>query len=338
VVEAGSGRIVGKVVYENGEVAAGARLRLLSSGGATDWRAADVDGGFEFQGLAGSRYDIEARGDSGESARLTEVAPGDTLVKVRFVRAGGIRGRLLGASAASVRAHLSVDGVGVLPGLNEHVAQAREGAFELSGLAPGQYRVTAAADDAVARTNVVVRPGEVAEVVLRLQPVAALRGRAVDDATETPLAGAVCTAGTHRTSRADSSGHFTIQGVPESGAFIVRCEASAGAQLAGTSAVTNMERGSSIEVRAVRGGARLGLRFDVADGGLTVSQVVSSGSAATAGLLEGDRLVAVDSVRVADHLLDCLAHLHLRPPNTNVLLVVDRDDGERSLTLRTPPP
>lgn len=334
VVETGSGRIAGQVVYDGGAAAAGARLRLVSGGGKTAWVTAGVDGAFEFQRLSGARYDIEARGEAGASGRLSGVAPGDEDVEVLLPRAGGIHGTLVGAADGTVRAHLSVEGVGALPRLDEHVGQARGGEFALRGLVPGHYRVTAVAGDAIARADAVVRSGEVAEVRLRMRTVAVLRGRLVDDTTGSPITGAGCTGGSSRSSRTDSDGRFVMESVPEAEPFIVRCEATDGARLAGSAAVQSIGDGASIEVRAVRRGARLGVRFEIADRGIDVA-TVEPWAATADGLSAGDRLVAVDGVRVADRLLDCVAHLHLRPPNTDVALVVDRDGVERSLTLRT---
>jgi hypothetical protein len=138
-------------------------------------------GKFAFEGVAPGRYRVMATGTASIARADCEVKEGDTVVTVRLeMPVGVIAGRVLGPEdkpAAGVRVIVAprdgpkgrggnlADLIDQLAGFSEADA---EGAFRAEGIAPGRYRVLAAAKNRLDALDVTLREGEEARVELRL--------------------------------------------------------------------------------------------------------------------------------------------------------------------------
>jgi hypothetical protein len=186
-VRASDGIISGRAVDANGEPAPDlfVAAKLVSGFGgdmALPWTSdvapelpavTDPDGRFELTGLRPGTYELTARATDGEAVSdPVRVATGGEAT-IKLSAAGKIAGKVTGA-----RAHCTIAARGRV-----HRAVTVAGptcAFELGRLPGGSYRIIAESAGASASVEVVVKPGDTAQLSLDLQPVGAIRGRLVD--------------------------------------------------------------------------------------------------------------------------------------------------------------
>ena len=199
-------RVRGAVRTHDGQPVADAQVNLqpaASERGWRDWSSERTggDGTFVAEGLRGGRYKISAtpeREPSNEDPVEVEVPEGgEVSVEIRLVRGGAIAGSVVDQSGRPVpRVNVRASS-GKRWSWNDHDrSQTRDdGSFQIDGLRPGSYRVTASrerwwggelrspgkGDDDPHGEKIEVRAGETARVKLVVESQdGVIRGRVVD--------------------------------------------------------------------------------------------------------------------------------------------------------------
>ncbi|HKE00015.1 MAG TPA: carboxypeptidase-like regulatory domain-containing protein, partial [Planctomycetota bacterium] len=206
--------VAGRVVDAKGQGIPGASVVASSSwsgskSAAAGKRASDqivtsgADGGFRITGLGDGPFSVTADVEDVGSQTTRDVRAGTEDVEIVVASPTGIAGRVVDATSGEpvegFRAYAYEDGKD--PGASlwqrarvEKGFAAKDGSFRIAGLSPGRYRVVASADgyvdratsDAVDVETAKVTPG----VVVRLTRGAIVRGRVIDGANGSPVAGA----------------------------------------------------------------------------------------------------------------------------------------------------
>jgi protocatechuate 3,4-dioxygenase beta subunit len=181
------------------------------------------DGTFAIVGLEPGAWVLAASGEGGTSAREVVEAGTEEPVELRLEGAGAITGRVVSEDGSAVEG-VSVAGFGGANVQLEPVPADSGGAFTLPAVAPGQYRVWAAADGwAQAQAQVTVETGRTANVELVLKRGGTVTGRVLG-LTAAELSRCQVFSRGARTQPAPD-GTFTLTGVPvgrgEVGAFVL---------------------------------------------------------------------------------------------------------------------
>lgn len=179
------------------------------SGGGADHAGAvppvltGADGRFRVRGLRRGRYDVAAEGQRGGArGQVSDVATGSQ-TKVTVVGLARVRGVVLGSDGEpAAGADVWSEG----PTRKRRKTDGR-GGFELRGLDPGAYVLTAGTPTATGKTQVALEVGASSEVTIRMVDDAMVRGRLVDPAGA-PVAGRVVIVG-------ERSDEVSIFGPPE---------------------------------------------------------------------------------------------------------------------------
>ncbi len=240
-----NGRLAGRVVDDDGEPIAGARIRLaamepIDEGGdeAQKTLSSDVAGGFRLEGLGEGPFLLVANAEGRRAEVLRDLRPGADDLEIVLSAQSGIAGRVLDAETGAPVARFSVEAAGVgrfnrsrrLP----RSFESEDGSFEISDLEGGQYVRAFTAEGFVpervepfwVRDSVMSR-----DVEVRLRSGLAVQGTVVDEDSGTPVAGA----GVHHNSadnpwllgrgeETESDGSFAIEGVTRGARLVVRHE------------------------------------------------------------------------------------------------------------------
>jgi len=195
------GVLAGKVVLPDGKPATAYSIRVVpedaGNGARLFERVSSADGAFRISGVSPGRYVITASGTSGFSEALSGIvvtAGTETSgILMTLSAAAAVRGKVLDSGGRPVGgARVSV--TGATPGVRTGGGSARadgDGAFRVTGLRPGTYRVTAMKDGLTARSEeVVLVSGEEIETVLRFPELGRLTIRIADEAGS-PLEGVI---------------------------------------------------------------------------------------------------------------------------------------------------
>lgn len=305
------------------------------------------DGRFELDGLAAGTYALRASAAHGGQATVAGVAAGRRDVRLVLSAPGSIEGRIEGfASVPDVFAQVA-DGTA-----ETFVRGFPEGnRFEIRGLAPTRYTITAQSRSEGASAIVDVDPGRAATVVLRSAGSAALAGRVVDHLTRAPLPGRRCRVfmvsggGWHGMTRlrpeasaeSDADGRFTIDPVP-AGEVHVQCFGDPSRySLSGATLVIAPGARAMVELEAVPIAAQiadLGASMMPRRTGAVLAEIVPGGPAETAGLRAGDVIVAVDGLRVVGMVPNAVSMLvRSREPGSRLRVTVSRGDREVTVEL-----
>ena len=165
-------------------------------------KVTDADGHFRITGLSGGRIVLSAHADDGRATGApTEIDLGiaDTSsdVKLHVIARPMIRGRVVYLDGKpAVRANVSVQASRNI----DDVSVADDGTFQIVGLSPGQYKLTAQAEDSLKSEALTVelKNAAVASVVLKVA-----RGEYVNGRVEPPMAADV----------------FEVRAAPQGGRF-----------------------------------------------------------------------------------------------------------------------
>jgi protocatechuate 3,4-dioxygenase beta subunit len=227
------------------------------------------------------------------------------------------------------------------------------GRFEIDGLSPGNYRITAVARDAAPAAEERVRVDEIAEVSLRLGRAGRLSGRVLDGESKKPIAGAKVELEGNLGSDdsplpllaaafTGSDGAFSLSGLGR-GPFSLATgapghhgrltsgltldEGGEGAPL--TIELTPTGPGEAPRLELVGIGAVLSGQGDA----LVIVSVMPSGGAAEASLGAGDQIVSIDGVAVTEIGFAAAIERIRGPEGSTVLLRVRRSGAESDVAV-----
>jgi hypothetical protein len=269
--------------------------------------------------------------------------------------AGRLRGIVRTATAFSIVMWQSKGAMERTPSLTRAFFDA-EGRFEIDGLAPGEYRVMAAARDSApsTETRVTIPESGVAEVELRLRAGGRLFGQVIDGASRRPIGGArvelegligdgdspvpLLAAGLTADDgsfnlRGLGRGPFSIvaQAADHHGRLLSGLDVSEGGELGPlTIDLTPTEPGEKPHMELVGVGAVLQGQGDA----LVIVRVIPEGGAAEAGLAAGDQILAIDGVGVTDIGFQQAVERIRGPEGSSVILKVRRSGEVQDVTVR----
>jgi protocatechuate 3,4-dioxygenase beta subunit len=312
--------ISGTVSDSNGTAIADAVVRALPVDDGRDpqfmpWQklvmtATDADGNFTLSGVLPGTYALQARSTDGGEAVVNGIQAGATGVAITMTRPGSITGTLTGYTQPPVIYATPWNAPNKLsPGSVTGTT------FRIPAVKPGRYVVNAqTAYEGDAKT-VEVRAGEATKVDLVAKGRGSIEANVFDFKTHEPIAGAICRSvmavdgqegltnwDTASAPKSDERGRVIIDPAP-AGNVIVDCIAAQGQRSNPSAAITVPPNGrataslASVEL-TVENPAGVGLEFLWLVVPPRVSSVVPSSSAAKAGLLPGDLIVAVDGASV----------------------------------------
>ncbi|MGN6106917.1 MAG: carboxypeptidase regulatory-like domain-containing protein [Kofleriaceae bacterium] len=311
------GTLRGVVVNEEGEPVSGARVSareafadawaefaaMALSSSSIDPVLSGADGTFEIDRLPSRTYVVSAEGDHGITyGEQTGVEIG-AQVEIVLAARGTVAGRVrIGASPVE-RFEISCR-----RGSREivRVFDRPDGTYRLERVDPGEYQCEVSSDHGVAEGTVVVTAGGVATLDFELAPWASLAGTVVEIRSGLPVEGVLArTLGDSSRSVTDERGRFALARIRSgSGELwlvspgdrydaraLVRYEAPAG-QCLDLGAIGIARRSPGVP-------GRLGVALGPGDL-LVVEGVDPGGGAEAAGGAPGDRIIAIDGLRVGD--------------------------------------
>jgi protocatechuate 3,4-dioxygenase beta subunit len=331
--------IAGKVVDAKGEPAEGvlvsARFRaeiphpgssLVGEGQAIT----DEGGAFTLEGLDPGSYDVVATSEGIASARAESVSTGVHDLVLRLAEGGRIRGRVRARESGAPIAAFSIVVELERGPLEREMATAvsffdARGEYELGGLLPGSYSVTAVthgrAPSAPERVTIASPPGEPAKVDFDLGAGGRLTGAVLEEKTGKPLAGAKVSVegalgGASSSSlpllaetTTDAAGQFALEGIATGPRSVSAMAAGHNGRI--VSGIVVPEGGAgvnvTIELSKVAPGEEprmeltgIGAVLSPRGEALVLGQAIEGGGAAEAGLGPGDAIVAIDGVAVVE--------------------------------------
>ena len=359
--------IAGRVVNESGEPVPDARVaaEMMSPGVAPRFgrwfhqasTVTDVDGRFSIGELSAGTYALQARSSSGAESVMDGIAAGRANVAIVLPSPGSIEGTLAGfhetprvfavrqdARTSGAVTHAAVSGT----------------AFTMRNVTPGTYLVDARAATEAASARVEVMAGQTSHITLSTTGSSGtVTGRMRDFRSGAPVEGMTCVpwprVGIDRTSgwvgdgvRTDADGRFTLTSVP-TGDLAIFCHGQGSYQEATyTNGVrlVSMAPGQRLEidvpvVKMAEGGvlAGIGADFDHTVFVPLLDRVQPGGPAASAGLQDGDIIIAVDATSVTElSPLGVWILITNRPPGATVRVTVRRDAKTITGTLILGPP
>jgi Carboxypeptidase regulatory-like domain/PDZ domain len=316
------------------------------------------DGAFELRGLDDCAHRVTASARGTVTATVEGVKPGTRDVRLVLAAGGILRGRVRDAQGRAAAA-FTVAVSEKLGGLERGEGTTRsffdgEGRFEITGLKPGDYAVSAIANgkaSSAEKSVSVPAPPAAVEVELTLRRGARVSGVVIDRATRKPLAGArvsvegaldseqtFAPVSSGTTTNAD--GRFELGGLsPGLHSIQIAAEGHHPRILSGLDVEPDGEIGSlSIDLAATADGEEPRLEYVgigavlKAEGDvLVIANVVAGGGAAEVGLVAGDQILWVDGIAASDlGFADAIQHIR-GPEGTAVALVVRRKaDGQVS--------
>ncbi|UQA63380.1 carboxypeptidase regulatory-like domain-containing protein [Polyangium aurulentum] len=365
--EAGGGAsIAGKVVGGKGEPAEGvlvvARLRteIPQAGSSLHGEGqaiTDEGGAFTLEGLDEGSYDVVATSEGIATARAESVPAGTQNLELRLSEGGRIRGKVRAKESGAPIVAFSIVVELERGPLEREMATTvsffdARGEYEISGLLPGSYAVTAVtqgrAPSAPSRVTISSTPGEGPTVDFDLGSGGRLTGLVLEEKTSKPIAGAkVSVEGTLggasgslqpllAETTTDAGGRFVLEGIPAGPRSVAVVAAGHNGRI--VSGIVIPEGGGSVNVTVALSkvapgeephmelmgiGAVLAAREDA----LVLGKVMEGGGAAEAGLATGDAIVRIDGVPVVELGFD-RAIQSIRGPEGSTVELVVRKGGE----------
>jgi RNA polymerase sigma-70 factor (ECF subfamily) len=356
--------IAGRVVDESGAPVPDARVAadMVQSGVEPRfgrWRlhsssTTDTDGQFSIGDLSAGTYAVQARSNSGAEAIARGVVAGREDVAIVLPSPGAVEGSLEGFKEPPRVFATRQDG-------NASGATARGTVtgttFLMQPLTPGTYIVSARTGTQAASARVEVTTGATAHVTLTSTGSGSVAGRVRDFHSGAPAEGMTCVSwprmGTDRTSawagngvRTDRDGAFELTSAP-AGDIAVVCHGSGSTHSDGLRLVTvPPSQRLEVDVPVVRIRqdvsvilAGIGADFDEQSFIARLHRVRPGGPAATAGLQDGDVVIAVDGAAVTELSPRGVWFLVAnREPGTTVKLTVRRAGKNVAASLLLGPP
>jgi protocatechuate 3,4-dioxygenase beta subunit len=326
IARAALGRIVGRVVRDDGSPIADVTVSAVYGLGLEDPDATVVtgaDGTFVLEGLADGDYRVDARTPSGATARAYPSHVG-TDVTLTIPADGELDGTVSGFTTSPL---VSIGCM--LPNVSLQAEIGPDGRFRFEALPAGRYHVIARAGGEIDQTDVDVVAGAPATVALASKGQATIHGVARDRKTGAGAEGASCRAqlaamAIEPTAIVDATGRFDLH-VPAGEPLSVICE-PAHDRWTGAPAYTTLAEPlpaggeANVELvitrRTIEGADAYAGIYPAGEGTIDVQE---GSPAAEAGVQDGDRIVEVDGVAVdkaydavilvGDHLAGETAHL-----------------------------
>lgn len=305
----------------------------------------DADGEFTVAGLLPGFYTLQARATDGAVGFEEAVAAGDRGVTIALAANGVIRGSLAGFTGrvrVSAQAMTARDGNYAV-----YDAKVTGSAFELTGLPPGRYSVSARSGAEADVENVRLEPGETVTVSLESRGTGTLDVTLTDLRTGRPVERGMCM---HQPSPEDEMafGPAAATRPIASGRVTLEVAAGRGRLLCSSTdfhesrdVVVTTGTTTRLALKVVTGTGRepveVGMMLDMQSVPPTVTWVAAGGPAADAGIGPDDVVVAVDGVDVRDVPGSTVNVLLSSHGPTPIAIRVRRGDGELDVTL-TPEP
>lgn len=272
-------RVAGRVIDAAGAPLAGVRVRaapMVQGGrnGEEEIRTAftDGEGKFRFDGLGADPLILVARADGRRGEIVRDVRPGAENFEIVLDAQTGVAGRVLDAETGAAVHRFRVRALG-MPGSRFRPPlsfEADDGAFAISDLGEGQWKLTVDAADYLPTTSeplALEESGMRGGLEIRLHRALAVRGTVVDGDSGAPVAGATVR---HflpdnpyawaESARTDSNGAFAVDGASPGTRLHVRHAdyADATTEPVGTAGEWTV---SGVVIRLARGGGVEGHAF-----------------------------------------------------------------------------
>jgi hypothetical protein len=350
--------ISGQVTDENGQarpdvsvIASRADLGSIPSCSAT-WLdlpvgITDVDGRFTLAELASGTYSLCARGKDVPDVTVSGIAAGQRDVVIRVPSAATIGGSL--ENFPEQPDVLAARADQPWPPTTQ-LAIVSGNKFELRGLMPGRYTVSALAPSGEDASTIELKPGQVAQMILRARGTTSVSGRALEFRTRRSIHDARCyptlRSGTMRTFVipsddffTDDQGRFALHAVP-AGEIAIVCQPPDPGYSTGITALTlGPTDHPTIDVFLVErkqpGGGTIGAAFEGVGTIGKIAGVIPGGAADRAGIKAGDIVTSVDDFSV-DQLSSNGVELFIldRPFGSLVKLTLARGSSALSAELK----
>jgi hypothetical protein len=306
----GQGAIRGRVVDGKGAPIADARVRANDQEEFSTWlslasNATDADGQFVLDGLTEGTYFVQASSPDGGTGTVKGVVNGAP-VSIVVARPGAVEGALAGFTGTP---SVYVTPVGPYSQLNPGSVTGTT--YRVSGLEAGRYMINAQTTYEGDAREVEVRAGETTRLDLVAKGRASVDVVITDHETKAPVANIACRVvmsvngmqglmnwDLATLPRSDAAGRLRIEPAP-AGNVIVACVSTEGRR-SGPSGELVLAAGATakIALSSVRttnetwGSAGLGFDWRVVPPRIVM--IEPKGSAAAAGLVHGDVVIAVD--------------------------------------------
>lgn len=350
--------IRGAVVDELGAAASDVHIEAVSRvrhGLELPAAMSNATGRFEIADLARGMYSLRAHAADGSETEVFEIPAGGEPVTITLARAGAVDGTWTGFSSTPI-----VETTTQRSDLQHTVVEAvvEGNRFSASGLPPGRYLVEARAGIEVDARAVEVRPGETSRLTLHGRGVGKIEGQITEYRSNAPVAGMRCDgnlsidgvmpmSGEMGRSPIDPAfqaftdvrGHFSVSA--PIGRARVFCFAPndstlgvAGADVDVTS--TSTPTVALVAVRATSAAPRGDPGFRIASDllPLTVDRITPSGHAASAGLVVGDHVIAIDGATLQGVLpAGAMLLLGNHPPGTTAAVAIERVGVVRTIQI-----
>ena len=322
--------IRGRVVDDAGRALAGVLVRAVpvlpdlhesQASGQTDDR-----GIFELSGLAAAPHLVTARAPDGVSAAANGVVAPATDVELVVPRGSALAGLVLADDGRpladfQIRLERLTAGdrgpEGPAPGAETTRRRflSEDGAYELTGLYPGTYRVTYAAPGKAPHTIERHLPaGEQTHYAATLRAGARLRGTVTQVDDDRPVRGASIQLSTGSASApvyTDAQGAFVIEDIAAGRrSLVVSHPAYVGRMATGIDILQGGERTVDVQLERLAFGADqtvefagIGAALAMANGVLQVRSVIPHGPAEIAGLQEGDDITHIDGYSTGERTM-----------------------------------
>ncbi len=329
-IAGGSQKLSGQVAYEDGSPVPHARVTVFPT--AQD-QEADEKGHFVFENLPESSLSVFAKDLMGLKGSVEDIEASNGIaegIRVVIEQGATIAGTIIdGTPACSVK----------LQGRDRRNAQGAS--FVFDDLSSGEYAIEAQCDQAVAAKATTVSPGGRVELSLELEAGLSIDGIVKQFPTGEPIADLDCTAGMAE-AKTGSDGRFQLSHVAPL-VTEIRCmrfqnpmafaQGSLSASKGARQEIEVWGAQSSVGMEALmKDSGRLGASLTVENDQVVFTEVEASGACAQLGILDGDVLLTVASIRVVGNEKVAEFYLQTLPVGESVEIEIRRGEEEMTFT------